>query len=183
MYTRSKARELREYGWKVSHAKCDHQHPIGPTPGQHVRLRKGATRELVGEWDALITRVRGLPEDPTLFVVPGRVVPLADRVGVAPLPSGLTLGRHSRYYMQAEPCVESDIWRRFQPVCMGQARWEMAFARLVPVAEAENYPMARFIQRIPGMLDLAMNGKPLLLVEPEDAETLLTDCLLLYPVD
>ena len=61
MYTRSKARELREYGWKVSHAKCDHQHPIGPTPGQHVRLRKGATRELVGEWDALMTRVRGLP--------------------------------------------------------------------------------------------------------------------------
>lgn len=180
MYTRSKAREQREYGWKVSHAKCDHQHPIGPTPGQHIRLRKGATRELVGEWDALMTRVRGLPEDPTLFVVPGRVVPLVGQVGVDQLPSGLTLGRHSRYYMLTDPCVESDIWRRFQPVCMGHARWEMAFARLVPVAEAENYPMARFIQRIPGMLDLAMNGKPLLLVEPEDAETLLAS---LYLID
>lgn len=183
MYTRSKARELREYGWKVSHAKCDHEHPIGPTPGQHIRLRKGATRELVGEWDALMTRVRGLPEDPTLFVVPGRVVPLAAQPGVDQLPPGLTLGRHSRYYMQVDSCVESDILRRFQLVCMGQTRWEMAFARLVPVAEAENYPMARFIQRIPGMLDLAMNGKPLLLIEPEDAEALLADDMSLYLVD
>lgn len=174
MYTRSKAKELREYGWKVSHAQCD-AHPLGPQPGQYIRLRKGAERELVGEWDALMTRVRGLPEDPTLFVVPGRVVPLVGQPGVDLLPAGLTLGRHSRYYMESDPLVEGDIWRRFQPVCMGQARWEMAFARLVPVAEAENYPMVRFIQRIPGMLDLAMNGKPLLLIEPADVETLLID--------
>ena len=176
MFTRSKAKELREHGWKVSHAQCD-AHPLGPQPGQHVRLRKGAERELVGEWDALMTRVRGLPEDPTLFVVPGRVVPLVGQPLVDSLPGGLVLGRHSRYYMESDPRVEQDIWRRFEPVCMGQARWEMAFARLVPVGEAENYPMVRFIQRIPGTLDLAMNGKPLLLIEPEDAATLLIDWL------
>lgn len=174
MFTRSKAKELRGSGWKVSLAKCD-TGPLGPQPGQRVRLRKGAERELVGKWDALMTRVRGLPEDPTLFVVPGQAVPLAGRAQVDWLPRGLTLGRDSRYYMMANPEVSADLLRRFQPVCMGQARWEMAFARLVPAEEAENYPTARFIQRIPGMLDLAMYGKPLLLVEPVDLETLFRD--------
>lgn len=174
MFTRSKAKELREYGWKVSHARCD-TCPMGPRSGQYVRLRKGAEREFVGEWDALMTRVRGLPEDPTLFVVPGRLVPLVGQAWVDSLPPGLTLGRDSRYYVETDPQTRVDLLRRFQPVCMGQARWEMAFARLVPAEEAENYPTARFIQRIPGMLDLAMYGKPLLLIEPVDFETMFKD--------